>query len=98
MLFSHRDVFSVAFLGLVILIGSIIKDSPPPHPMLCDATVDRVTTLKLLWFHVSSNLKWTDHVYAMVSNAASRLYFLEQLNRAGAPIRDLLHFYTAAGP
>jgi len=31
----------------------------------------------------------------MVSNAASRLHFLKQLNRAGAPIRDLLHFYTA---
>jgi len=77
-----------------MLIGSISKD-PPPHLMLCGVTVDRVTTFKLLGVHVSSNLKWTDHVDAMVSNAASRLHFLKQLNRAGAPIRDLLHFYIA---
>jgi len=31
----------------------------------------------------------------MVSNAASRFHFPKQLNRAGASIRDLLHFYTA---
>jgi len=76
-----------------MLIGSISKD-PPPHLMLCGVTVDRVTTFKLLGIHVSSNLKWTDHVDAMVSNAASRLHFMKQLNRADAPIRDLLHFYT----
>jgi len=75
-------------------IGSISKD-PLPHLMLCGATVDRVTTFKLLGVHVSSSLKWTDQIDAMVSNAASCLHFLKQLNRAGAPIRDLLHFYTA---
>jgi len=32
-----------------MLIGSISKD-PPPHLMLCGATVDRVTTFKLLGF------------------------------------------------
>ena len=36
-----------------------------------------------------------DYVDAVVSNAASRVYFLKQLKRAGIPIRDLLHFYTA---
>jgi len=65
------------------------------HLTLCGATVDRVTTIKLLRVHVSSNLKWTDHVDVMVSNAASRLHFLKQLNGACALIRDLLHFYTA---
>jgi len=53
-------------------------------------TVDQVKTFKLFGVHVSSSLKWTDHV-----NAASRLHFLKQLNRAGASIQDLLHFYTA---
>jgi len=38
-----------------MLIGSISKD-PPPHLMLCGATVDRVTTFKLFGVHVSSNL------------------------------------------
>jgi len=80
-----------------MLIGSISKD-PPPHLMLCGATVDRVTTFKLLVIRVSSHssdLKWADHVDAIVSNAASRVHFLKQLKRAGVPIRDLLHFYTA---
>ena len=36
-----------------------------------------------------------EHVDAIVSNAASRVHFLKQLKRAGVPIRDLLHFYTA---
>ena len=77
-----------------MLIGSISKD-PPPHLMLCGATVDRVTTFKLLGIHVSSDLKWADHANAIISKAASRLLFLKQLKRARIPIRDLLHFYTA---
>jgi len=63
--------------------------------MLCGATVDRVTTFKLLGVHASGNLKWLDHVDAMVSDAEPRFYFLKQLNLAGAAIQDLLHFYTA---
>jgi len=47
-----------------MLIGSISKD-PPPHLMLCAATVDRVTTFKLLGLHVSSRLKRTDDVDAI---------------------------------
>ena len=77
-----------------MLISSISKD-PPPHLMLCGATVDRVTTFKLLGIRVSSDLKWADHVNAIVSNTASRVHFVKQLKRAGVPIRDLLHFYTA---
>jgi len=43
---------------------------------------------------VSSDLKWMEHVYAITSKAASRLYFLKQLRRADVPTKDLLHFYT----
>ena len=35
-----------------------------------------------------------EHVDAITSKAASRLYFLKQLRRADVPTRDLLHFYT----
>ena len=63
--------------------------------MLCGATVDRVMTFKLLGIRVSSDLKWADHVNAIVSKAAARLHFLKLLKRAGAPVTDLLHFYTA---
>ena len=76
------------------MIGTISKD-PPPHLMLGGVTVDRVTTFKLLGIRVSNDLKWTDHVNVIASNASSRAHFLKQLKRAGVPTKDLLHFYTA---
>ena len=54
-----------------------------------------MTTFKLLGIRVSSDLKWADHVDAILSNTASRVHFLKQLKRVGVPIKDLLHFYTA---
>jgi len=49
--------------------------------------VNLCTTFKLLGIHVSSELKWADHVDAIVS---------------GVPVRDLLHTllhcYSQAGP
>ena len=44
---------------------------------------------------MSSDLKWMEHVDAITSKAASRLYFIKQLRRADVPTTDLLHFYTA---
>ena len=76
-----------------MLLGPIAKDQPPPI-MLRGTTVSRVSAFKLLGVHVSSDLKWTEHVDAITSKAASRLYFLKQLRRADVPTTDLLHFYT----
>ena len=76
-----------------MLIGPISKH-PPPQLSLDGATVDRVTTFKLLGVHVANDLKWTQHVKAISSKVASRLYFLKQLKRSGAPLSDLLCFYT----
>ena len=77
-----------------MMIGAISKD-PPAYLLLCGASVDRVDTFKLLGVYVSCDLKWSEHVDAIVSKAASRLHFLNQLKRASAPIRDLLHFYIS---
>ena len=41
----------------------------------------------------SSNM-WTKHIDAVVSKAASRLYFLKQLSQADVPTSDKPHFYT----
>jgi hypothetical protein len=76
-----------------MIIGSLIKD-PPPQLTLSGATVDRVATFKLLGVHVSNDLKWAQHVDAISAKVASRLYFLKQLKRTGAPLSDLLCFYT----
>jgi len=64
-----------------MLLGPIAIDPPPPIPP-CGTTVNRVQVFRLIGVHVSSDLKWTEHVDAITSKAASRLYFLKQLRRA----------------
>jgi len=76
-----------------MLLGPSAKDQLPPI-MLHGTTVSRVSAFKLLGVHASSDLKWMEHVDAITSKAASRLYFLKQLRRVDVPTRDLLHFYT----
>ena len=81
-----------------MMIGPFAKE-PPQLLSLCGAMIDRLTAFKfkLLGVYVSCDLKWSEqcHVDAIVSKAASRLHFLKQLKRAGAPIRDLLRFYIS---
>ena len=45
--------------------------------------------------HLDTNLSWSTHINSITSQASKRLYFLKQLNRAGVPYKQLLHFYTA---
>ena len=75
-----------------MVIGSVIKNPPVPVS-LNDMTVDQVSTFKLLGVHISNDLKWTQHIDAVSSKIASRLYFLRQLKRSGATYSDLLSFY-----
>jgi hypothetical protein len=75
-----------------MLVGTVARD-PPPLLMLGGATVDRVSTFKLLGVHIADDLRWQHHVDAISSKAASRLWFLRQLKRSGASIEDLLCFY-----
>jgi len=80
-----------------MMIGPIAKE-PPQLLSLCGTMIDRVTAFKLLGVYVSCDLKWSEHVDAIVSKAASRLHFLKQLKRAGAPGRTaFLHICTEAG-
>ena len=50
-----------------LLIGSLVSLGGTP--------VERVTTFKLLGVHVTSDLKWTQHIDTITSKAASRLHF-----------------------
>ena len=63
------------------------------QPALSGALIDRVVTFKLLGVNVASDLKWNTHIEAISRKAASRLYFLKQLKRAGAGLNDMLNFY-----
>jgi len=71
-----------------MLIGSIVKDQLP-HLTLNAALVERVTTFKLIGVHVSSNLKWAQHVDAISSKVSSQLYFLKHLKCCSVSIDDL---------
>jgi len=77
-----------------MLIGLIRKE--PPSPLVLNgAVIDRVKSFKLLGVHISDDLKWSHHIDAICSKAASRLHFLKLLARSGASQEDLVCFYTA---
>jgi len=63
-----------------MLLGPITKDMPPPL-ILDGATMEKVMSFKPLGIHVSNDLKWAQHINAISSKAASRLYFLKQLRQ-----------------
>ena len=77
-----------------MLIGQLRRNAPPSL-MLDGTEIERVTVFKLLGIHISDNLKWAQHVNMLASKVASRLYFLKQLKRSGAPTEDLVCFYTS---
>ena len=73
-----------------MMIGPILISQGPT----VGTPVDRITVFKLLGVHVASNLKWSQHVDAITSKAATRLHFLKQLKRSlhmGRPAVFLRH-------
>jgi len=63
--------------------------------MISSTAIERVSTYKLLGVVVGSNLKCEDHVSAITSKAARRIWFLKKLKRAGASVEDLAYYYQA---
>ena len=49
-----------------MMIGPIAKE-PPQLLSLCGAMIDRVTAFKLLEVYVSCDLKWSEHVDAIIT-------------------------------
>ena len=60
-----------------LLISSVVKDPPPPVN-LSYTPDERVTAFKLLGVHVASDLKWTQHIDAIVA-MVNYMHFLKQL-------------------
>ena len=52
-----------------------------------------VSSAKILGLNVSSNLKWNEHIYQVITKARKRLYFLTQLKRAKVGTNELVLFY-----
>jgi len=77
-----------------MVIGSISKESPMPL-LIAAKPVQQVSEYKFLGVTVNSRLKWDDHIAAITSKAAKRLWFLKKLKRAGVSREDLVYFYHA---
>ena len=54
-----------------------------------------VSSVKLLGVTISDNLCWKEHISEITKKAATRIYFLLQLKRAGVSKDDLLTFYKS---
>ena len=61
-----------------MVIGSISKESPMPL-LIAAKPVQQVSEYKFLGVTVNSRLKWYDHIAAITSKAAKRLWFLKKL-------------------
>ena len=58
--------------------------------MVNNKELEIVSNGTILGLTVSSDLKWTTHVYKIVSKATKRLYLITQLKRAKVPIEDII--------
>ncbi len=61
---------------------------------LDNVPLESVVISKLLGVVVSNDLKWGPHVEMIVSKCRQRLFFLQQLKRAGVDPRDIVHIFT----
>ena len=75
-----------------MIIGPLNKDSVTPLS-ISSMSVECVSTYKLLGFMINTSLKWDDHIDAITTKAAKRLWFLKTLKRAGVTVDDLAHYY-----
>ena len=73
-----------------------LRETPRLAPLqIDDQALELVSSHKVLGLVIQSNLKWNDHITAVVSKASKRLHILRVLRRGGVPAEDLLAIYCA---
>ena len=77
-----------------MVLGPLSKESTTPL-LMTGNLVQQVTQYKLLGVTINAALKWDDHVKAITSKAAKRLWFLKKLKRAGVVKEELAYFFQA---
>ncbi len=60
-----------------------------------DAAIEQVSSAKLLGVTITNDLKWHEHVDAITSKGAQRLYFLTLLKRAAVDQTSLVRIYVS---
>ena len=72
-----------------------LRKQPPPPLLISNKNVEQVTSFKLLGVTINNALKWDDHIAAVTSKAAKRLWFVKKLKRGGVSQADLVYYYQA---
>ena len=57
--------------------------------------LELVSSYKVLGLVIQNNLKWNDHISAVISKTSKRLHILRVLRRGGVPAEDLFAIYVA---
>jgi len=73
-----------------------LRKQPPPPLLISNQNVEQVTSFKLLGVTINNSLKWDDHIAAVTSKAAKRLWFLKKLKRAGVSQADLIYLLLSS--
>jgi len=76
-----------------MFLSPLSRSNLPILPTLA-ATIDRVSSFKLLGFYTESTFCWSLPVNNMVKTSTQTLYFIKQLKRAGLPSNHLFHYYS----
>ena len=73
-----------------------LRETPQLAPLQIDGReLELVTSHKVLGLTIQSNLKWNDHISAVLSKASKHLHILRVLRRGGVPAEDLFAIYSA---
>ena len=99
----RRDIFDGQHGCVCVYIRNSIKYNLLYHLMNTDieaiwlelrpSRLPRGWMSPAIWMNVSSNLKWNEHIYQVITKARKRLYFLTQLKRAKVGTNELVLFY-----
>ena len=74
---------------------SFLKNQDEDHALTIDQVpLQEVSTTKILGVHVSSDLKWRNHISEVLKKANSRLYLLKLLKHFNLPTDDLVTIYS----
>ena len=74
---------------------SFLKNQDEDHVLTIDQVpLQEISTTKILSVHVSSDLKWSNHICEVLKKANSRLYLLKLLKHFNLPTDDLVTIYS----
>jgi len=73
----------------------LISKACPPPATVNGTVIERVTTFKLLGFHVSDGLKWLQHVQMICAQLLSRLDLLFKTTETCVALEYAVHMWLS---